>query len=72
MTHLRMCEIIDLIMEQVDEMREAGQKEYAHDTQDVFANFNRISNLIDSDRKKVLLTYMLKHIDGIVAYVKRT
>ena len=70
MTHSKMCEVIDHIMEQVDTMREAGQKEYAHDTKDVFANFNRISNLLDCDRKKVLLTYMLKHIDGISAYVK--
>jgi len=65
-----MCEIIDLITEQVDTMRQAGQQEYAHDAEDVFANFNRISNLLDSDRKKILLTYMLKHIDGITAYVK--
>jgi len=70
MTHSKMCEIIDLITEQVDTMRQAGQQEYAHDAEDVFANFNRISNLLDSDRKKILLTYMLKHIDGIIAYVK--
>ena len=51
-------------------MRNAGQEEYAHDDEDVFANFNRVSNLLDVDRKKVLMTYMLKHVDGIAAYVK--
>jgi|TARA_Y100000310_G_scaffold344315_1_gene456368 hypothetical protein len=56
-------------MKQIRSMRDAGQKEYAHDEQDVFANFNRISNLLDIDRKKVLMTYLLKHIDGIVAYI---
>ena len=51
-------------------MRDAGQSEYSHDDGDVFANFNRVSNLLDVDRKKVLMTYMLKHVDGIAAYVK--
>ena len=26
--------------------------------------------LLEEDRKKVLMTYMLKHVDGIAAYVK--
>ena len=51
-------------------MRDAGQAEYSHDNSDVFANFNRVGNLLDVDRKKVLMTYMLKHVDGIAAYVK--
>ena len=51
-------------------MRDAGQSEYSHDDSDVFANFNRVSDLLDVDRKKVLMTYMLKHVDGIAAYVK--
>ena len=51
-------------------MRQAGQSEYAHDNDNVFANFNRISDLLEVDRKKVLMTYMLKHVDGIAAFVK--
>ena len=51
-------------------MRDAGQEEYSHDDSDVFANFNRVGNLLEVDRKKVLMTYMLKHVDGIAAYVK--
>ena len=58
------------IMPAIGSMREAGQKEYAHDIDEIFANFNRIANSLDCDRKKVLMTYMLKHIDGINAYVK--
>ena len=57
------------IMPAIGSMREAGQKEYAHDIDEIFANFNRIANSLDCDRKKVLMTYMLKHIDGISAYV---
>ena len=58
------------IMPEIRCMREAGQKEYAHDIDEVFANFNRIASLLNCDRKKVLMTYMLKHIDGITAYIK--
>ena len=65
-----MSKVMDRILKEVAVMRNAGQAEYAHDDDDVFANFNRVSNLLDVDRKKVLMTYMLKHVDGIAAYVK--
>ena len=58
------------ILDEVRSMRNAGQKEYAHNKDNVFANFDRVGNLLEVDRKKVLMTYMLKHIDGIAAYVK--
>ena len=61
---------MDSIIKEVNTMRDAGQKEYAHDDDDVFANFNRVGALLDIDRKKVIMTYMLKHIDGVAAYVK--
>ena len=50
--------------------RDAGQKEYAQDEDNVFANFERVAKSIDTDRKKVLMVYLLKHIDGISAYTK--
>lgn len=50
--------------------RDAGQKEYAHDIDNVFANFERIAKSLDVTREKVLMTYLLKHVDGISAYVK--
>ena len=58
------------VLPAIKRMRDSGQKEYAHDLNDVFANFNRISELLNNDRKKVLMTYLLKHIDGISAFVK--
>ena len=61
---------MDTIIKEVTLIRNEGQKEYAHDKEDVFANFNRVANLLEEDRKKVLMTYMLKHVDGIAAYVK--
>ena len=50
--------------------RDAGQKEYAHGRDNVFANFERGAKALDISREKVLMTYLLKHIDGISAYVK--
>ena len=70
MTHKEMHKLMDTIIKEVTLVRNEGQKEYAHDKEDVFANFNRVANLLEEDRKKVLMTYMLKHIDGIAAYVK--
>ena len=59
-------EIIPTIMR----TRDAGQKEYAHGVDNVFANFERGARALDISREKVLMTYLLKHIDGISAYVK--
>ena len=58
------------IMPSIRSMRDAGQKEYAQDLDEIFANFHRVSNAMGTDRKKVLMVYLLKHIDGISAYVK--
>ena len=58
------------IMPAIGSMREAGQREYAHDIDEIFANFNRIANSLNCDRKKVLMTYVLKHVDGINAFIK--
>ena len=51
-------------------MRKAGQKEYARKQDNAFANFERIGKNLELDKKEVLLVYLLKHIDGICAYVK--
>ena len=51
-------------------MREAGQKEYARKSDNAFANFERVGKNLELSRENVLLVYLLKHIDGISAYVK--
>ena len=60
----------DEIMPAIGDMRDAGQKEYAQDIDEIFANFHRIAEAMETDRKKVLMTYLLKHVDGISAFVK--
>ena len=58
------------IMTDVKETRDEGQKEYAHTEENVFANFERVAAGLDVSKEKVLMTYLLKHIDGINAYIK--
>tara|TARA_R100000458_G_C8274943_1_gene249947 strand:+ start:954 stop:1325 length:372 start_codon:yes stop_codon:yes gene_type:complete len=60
----------DYMVNEVKETRDAGQKEYAHTEDDVFANFKRTGDSIDTPSSKVLMTFLLKHIDGINAYIK--
>jgi carboxylesterase type B len=57
------------ILKQIQKTRDSGQKEYAHDEDNVFANFERVANTLNITREKALMVYMLKHIDGIVSYI---
>ena len=66
-THLT---LLENIFRRVKNMREAGQKEYAQDEDNCFANFERIAKLQDISREQVLLTYLFKHIDGIASHIK--
>tara|TARA_Y100001973_G_C5143186_1_gene304020 strand:- start:360 stop:692 length:333 start_codon:yes stop_codon:yes gene_type:complete len=57
------------ILPAITNTREEGQKEYAHDVKNIFANFERVSGTLSVKREKVLMTYFLKHIDGIMAHI---
>tara|TARA_R100000781_G_scaffold95843_1_gene59946 strand:+ start:291 stop:596 length:306 start_codon:yes stop_codon:yes gene_type:complete len=61
--------LTEKIMKEVMKTREEGQKEYARTQSDVFANFKRVATDLDTTPEKVLLTYFLKHKDGIVSWV---
>ena len=60
---------MEKIIKSISKTRKSGQNEYAHDENNVFANFDRIAKALKTTREKVLLTYLLKHVDGITAYV---
>jgi len=64
-----MQELMDHIFREVQETRKEGQAEYAHDANNAFANFDRIGDRTNQKRESVLLTYLLKHIDGITAHI---
>ena len=63
-----MRKFMDNIWSTVINMRDEGQKEYAHTDKNVFANFERTGKLLGVEREKILMTFLLKHIDGIAAY----
>ena len=70
MKHVEMCNLIDEILLKVKDMHLEGQKEYAMDSDNVFANFERIAEQTGFDREMVLWIYLMKHIDGIASYLR--
>ena len=69
MTKKKMEALISQIFKEIQTVREAGQKEYARNQNNAFANFERIANNLDTSREKILMVYLLKHIDGILSYI---
>jgi hypothetical protein len=62
--------LINKIFKEIQKVREQGQREYARKESNAFANFEKIAENINTSREKVLLVYMLKHIDGICSFVE--
>jgi len=56
--------------DEIMSLRESGQKEYAHDEDNAFANFERVAVDLDIDRKMILWVLAMKHRDGIVAHLR--
>lgn len=65
-----MADQMTLHFKQLQDVREAGQKEYAHDEEDAFANFRRLSKSLGLPMEKVLMVYAQKHMDGIYSHLK--
>lgn len=63
-------EFFRVFKEEIMALRNAGQKEYAHDDGSPFANFERGAKDMGIDRKQVLWVYAMKHKDGIAAHLK--
>jgi hypothetical protein len=60
----------DVIIPQIKDTRDKGQKEYAQDLLNVFANFRRTGARVGISPEQSLSNFLLKHIDGICAHVK--
>ena len=69
MTYKDMQKVVRRQLKQVLKIRDAGQKEYARTQDNVFANFERVSSFTGVTREQSLMTYLLKHIDGIMAHI---
>lgn len=70
MTREELKNVMMQMFQECMELREAGQKEYAHDENEAFSNFNRLADELLLDRKQILWVYAKKHIDGIVSFIK--
>ena len=70
MSRAELSSLMETIFTKVQGTREAGQKEYARDSSNAFANFERIGGLLNKTREEVLMVYLLKHMDGIVSWVE--
>ena len=69
MNYKNLDKIIKNQIQQILKTRDDGQKEYARDVDNVFANFERVGKYINVSKEQVLMVYLLKHIDGIMAYI---
>ena len=69
MNYKKLDKIIQSQIKHILKTRDDGQKEYARDINNVFANFERVGKYVDISREQVLMVYLLKHIDGIMAYI---
>ena len=58
------------ILKEERQTRDAGQKEYAHTEDNVFANFERVAEGLNISREQALMVYLMKHMDGINAWIK--
>ena len=70
MTFAQVEEVMERVFDECRALRLAGAKEYAHREENSFANFERVGESLGLSREAVLLVYLLKHIDGISAYVQ--
>lgn len=69
MTREQVAAVMKLMADEENETREAGQREYAHSTENAFRNFESLAAELKVDRKLVLWIYLRKHMDGILAYI---
>lgn len=69
MTRDQFAALLNDIQAAEREVRVAGQKEYVHDDANAFGNFERISRQLGIPREKILWVYLIKHMDGILAYL---
>jgi len=69
MTKERFDQLANRIWDLILKTRDDGQKEYARSEDDVHANFKRCSDWMGDTPMKSMMYYMLKHIDGVVAYI---
>lgn len=69
MTKEDMAEVMEHIFQDCHELRDKAHHEYAGG-EDALGNFKRLGALLDLPPEKVLMVYAVKHLDGILAYIR--
>ena len=69
MTKPKMDKLMKEIFVIINKTRDEGQAEYARADEDVFANFRRVGSYTGQPKEAVLMTYFMKHIDGIASHI---
>lgn len=69
-TQKQMAEVMEKVFDELRDLRQAGQEEYARREEEAFSNFQRVGESLGLDQKQILLVYLEKHIDGIHSYVQ--
>jgi len=64
-----MAQVMERVFAECQQLRDAGQREYARRESNAFANFERVAERVGISREAVLLVYLEKHLDGIHAWV---
>ena len=59
----------EVYTQEIQALREAGQREYAHSDDNAFRNFDTTGHETKVSPELVLWIFMKKHLDGILAYI---
>ena len=70
MTSGELEKVFEDTVKELSKLLNAGQQEYAHRKENVFANFERVGERLGLDRKQVLMVYAEKHLDGVHSFIK--
>lgn len=64
-----MADLMEQVFDECRALRGAGQKEYAHEEDNAFGNFDRVGREEGVEPERVLMIYFRKHLDGIRAHL---
>ncbi len=68
-TQADVAKVMDRVISEINFLREAGQKEYAHGEDTPFRNFETLGKELGLPREKILWVYAKKHLDGILSHI---
>lgn len=68
MTYNDIAITMSRVFAECDSLRQAGQKEYARNSNGL-SNFDNLAEELQLDRKQILWIFLKKHYDGVLSYI---